>query len=78
MKQIVRVNIKNWREEELLKKVFENLPVRIIKGFNSLIINPKSNSIKANKYENKYFQLLSILSILQQLGFKSTTKIINF
>jgi len=78
MKQIVRVTIRNSEELKLLKEAFKNLPIRITKGFNSVIISPKSEDIKARKRDNKYLQLLSALSILQQTGFKSSAKIIRF
>jgi len=78
MKQIVRIKIRNSEELRLLKEAFKNSPVRVTKGFNSVIISPKSEDIKADKNNNKYLQLLSVLSILQQAGFKSSAKIIRF
>ena len=76
MKQFIRVSVKNYKEERLLKKTFKGLPVRTVKGFNSIIISPKTESIK--KGNNKYLQLLSALSTLQKVGFKNSARIIKF
>ena len=78
MKQFVRVTIKNWEEEKILREAFKGLPIRVVKGFNSLIISPKSENIKAKKGDNKYLQLLAALNILQQAGFKDSSRIIKF
>jgi len=78
MKQFLRVEVKNSEELKLLKEAFKNLPIRITKGFNSVIISPKSEDIRAKKKNNKYLQLLSALAVLEKTGFKSTTKIIKF
>jgi len=78
MKQIVRVSIKNWKEEEILREAFKSLPARTTKGFESLIISPKSDNIKGNKHNNKYLQLIDILAVLERLGFKESIKIIKF
>ena len=76
MKQFVRVEIKNWEEELTLKKLFKDTMLRVTKGFGSIIISPRTENIK--KGDNKYLQLLTALSILQQTGFKNSAKIIRF
>ena len=78
MKQIIRVEVKNWKEEELLRKAFKSLPIRVVKGFGSLIISPKSEDIRASKESNKYLQLLSVLSILEKTGFRNSVRLIKF
>jgi len=77
MKQFIRVSIRNSEELKLLKEAFISLPIRVTKGFNSVIISPRSEDIKARKKNNKYLQLLSALSILEKTGFKSSARIIR-
>ena len=76
MEQFIRVTVKNSEEEVTLKKMFEDQKARVTKGFNSLIISPRTENIK--KGDNKYLQLLKALTILQKAGFKNSAKIIKF